>query len=172
VTGAIPHLALQPATHANCAITSPGNPWDDWEYSDAGVARGTLSGGDKLLGVHLCGPAGVYMIVWWERARGDKGRKIYPRAAPASSILVLLFSFWTIMTSFSATKLILSKPFPKRNHNIKTALLIFDVTKLTLRIVSKRGKADDLYGLKMYSFLTGTSKIMLHWHRSENSVFI
>jgi hypothetical protein len=55
--------------------TSPGDPWDDWEYSDAGVARGTLSGGDKLLDVHLCGPAGVYMTVWWERARGTREGK-------------------------------------------------------------------------------------------------
>jgi hypothetical protein len=169
VTGAIPHLALRPATCTNCAITLPGNPWDNWEYSDAGVAGGTLSSGDKLLGVHLCGPAGIYMIIRWERARGDEGRKIYPGAAPADSVLP--FSFQTIMTSFSATKPILSKPFPKRNHNIKTALLIFDVTKQTLRIISRRGKADGLNGLKMYSFLTGTSKIMLHWHRSENSVF-
>jgi len=75
----------------------------------------------------------------------DEGRKIYPGAVIPNSIL--LFCFLTIMTSFSATKPILSKPMAERNHNIKTALLMFDVKKLTLRIVSERGKADDLYCL-------------------------
>ena len=74
------------------------------------------------------------MIVWWERAQWDKGRKIYLRATLASSILALLFSFQTMMTSFSATKPILSKPLAERNHSIKTVLLISYVTKLTLRI--------------------------------------
>ena len=54
---------------------SPGDPWDDWEYSDAGVARGALSDGDRLLGVYLCGPTGVYMTVRWERERGTREGK-------------------------------------------------------------------------------------------------
>jgi len=48
------------------------------------------------------------------------------------------------MTSFSAINLILSKPLAERKHRIKTALLIFDVKKLTPRIVSRRGEEDDL----------------------------
>ena len=91
-------------------------------------------------------PAGVYIIVWWERARGDGGRKIYLGAVPASSS-VLLFYFLILMTSFSATKAILSEPLAEGNHNIKTVLLIVDVKKLTLRIVLRRCKANDLYGL-------------------------
>ena len=104
------------------------------------------------MGVLLDGPAGVYIIVWWERARGDGGRKINLGAVPATSS-VLLFYFLTLMTSLSAIKPILSKPLAERSHNIKTARLISDVQKLTLRIVLRRCKANDLYGLKMDSLL-------------------
>jgi len=57
------------------------------------------------------------------------------------------------MTSFSATKPILSEPLAERNHNIKITLLIFDVIKPTLRIDSGRDKADDLYCIKTGSLL-------------------
>ena len=51
------------------------------------------------------------------------------------------------MTSLSASNPILSEPLAEINDNLKTALLIFDVKKLTLRIDLGRGKTDDLYGL-------------------------
>jgi hypothetical protein len=50
---------------------------------------------------------GIHDHVVGESAR-DEERKIYLGAAPASS--VLLFYFLTLMTSFSATKPILSEP--------------------------------------------------------------
>jgi len=76
------------------------------------------------------------------REREGRGKENTPGAVPPNS--VLLFSFLTIMTSFSAINLILSEPLAERKHRIKTALLIFDVKKLTPRIVSRRGEEDDL----------------------------
>lgn len=75
---------------------------------------------------------------------GRGKENIYPGAVPADSIEVLLFCFQTLMTSFSVPKPILSKPLAEINHSIKTALLMFDVKKLTLRIVWGRSKRDDL----------------------------
>jgi hypothetical protein len=38
--------------------------------------RYVFSGGDRVVGVHLCPPAGVYMKGESARGQGDKGKKI------------------------------------------------------------------------------------------------
>jgi MFS family permease len=139
-------FAVAPLTNSSGVIA------DMWDQPSR-VRRRMLSDGDKLLGALLCGPARVYMVVWWwvgESAKGW-GKENIPGAVAASS--VLLSYFLTIMTSFSLPNPILSETLAERSQNIKTALLIFDVKKLTPRIVSRRGKEDNLHRLFRDSFL-------------------
>ena len=74
-------------------------------------------------------------------------------------LIVLLFCFLTLMISFSTLKPILSEPLTEINDYLLTALLMFDVKRLTLRIDPRRGKADDLYPLGTHSFRCGIRRL-------------
>jgi hypothetical protein len=95
------------------------------------MRRDTLPGQSTLLvppmtlvRIHDCGGR--------EREGTREGKYTWGAVAASS---VLLFCFLTLMTSFSSTNPMLSKPLAEINHSIKSALLISDVKKLTPRIV-------------------------------------